>query len=460
MGGFATQAQPNLWAPGSMDPRIRSFTKIGEMKQVGPLVQVPTPPAEDLDRIALMFAMLDGGGTHSAHDFGEWDGYTHVPKWTDLGPDDQSTATLIWAQAVALGTLPEDTQSDTPTSLEWANWPEPNQPERRVYLWVWVPQNKKLYKHMQVQKRDSKGAWHVFNKWGQNLTFVWRPEINAWQAGWDLGDWFVQNARDIAMGIQMAVYAVISVMTLGAGSSVAAAAGAAFAAQKAMVAGMQAIVTGDLGKAALSFVSVATNIEAAGKAGGVDLGGKLADAVPDAVRDLANSNAMKSLASVLGDAASAAKQIGDLKLPDFFKSAAALAPNLTTPTEAELAQARDTVPEHLRVWFDFGLRDARNRNADTAGVPWYATSAYAIGAVLGEIEHQRNLWMVTETTAFSPATARLPKPVKAARITRGRTVTVRPAVVAARPASSGQKAATVGAVALAALAALRLLRFF
>jgi hypothetical protein len=414
-GGFATPSAPGLLEPGSTDPRVRSFTqaildpnlvqKFGAeaVKQAG--LSGLVPPPEDLDRVAL-FAPPPISG--------EWPGYTWLdttkdgprpdgsyrePTWADVQnagsaigrPDlnDLAVRSALgwWRAAYAMGPLPEDEQGvDDPRSDSY-NWPDHGTNVfRRIYFWGFGKDGK-LYQHMQLQKQDSFENFRIFNKWGQNLTFVWRD--GKWIAGWDAGDWFTQNKRTIVAGLQLAVTAVIACLPF-AGAAVAGVASALFgisqfgfslgvstaiagavAAQQAFIIGMSAIAKGDLGAAFKAFSDMAVQL------GNVPITGD-AKLIPPAFQEFVKNPAIQSLAKVVGAAGT-----GDPGV--LMMKAAELGQVIVKVGQAEIYEARKLIPDHLRPWFDRAVREGGQ--ALQRKVPWYAEGTHTLGMVIGTLSN-------------------------------------------------------------------------
>lgn len=440
-GGFATPAAPGLLSPGMTDPRVRSFTaaildpnlvaQFGEdaVKQAG--ISGLVPPPEDLDRVALFapppisgdwpgFQWLDITGEPDAK---LPDGSYRDPTWADV----QKAGTLIgrpdldgeavksclawWRQAYALGPLPEDEQGvDDPRSSSW-NWPLAHGQTstdnfiRRIYFWGFGKDGR-LYKHMQVQKSDGFGNWHIFNQYGQNLTFVWNG--SQWLAGWDFGDWFTQNKVTIVKGLQLAVTAVImcipfasaavgavagvlfGVSNFGLSIGVATAIGSAVAAQQAFIAAMTAIAKGDLGEAFKYFSNMVTDL------GSVPVNGD-AKLFPPEFTAFVQNPAVQGLAKVVEQA-----KAGDIN--SIVKKAAELGGSVVKMGTAEIYAARSLVSPELIPWFDRAAREGGAALARRGSVPWYAIGVHDFGTAIGTLADP-----ITVTGVRAPKA--IPKPL-------------------------------------------------
>lgn len=405
-GGFATPAKPGLFEPGTTDPRTRSFTaaildpalvaQYGE-EQVKQLSYAGlVPPPEDLDRVALFAPPPINwpGGTFSwldtTSDGPLPDGSYRDPTWQDVEkagtkigrPDLDALATRSslawWRHAYALGPLPDDTETvDLPGSSSY-NWPEgdpsrwfqtvPNL-RRDIYFWGFGKDGR-LYKHLQVQKQDSNGVWHIFNQWGQDLTFVWQPETHQWIAGFDFGDWATQHKQDIISGLQIGMQIAMSVIPVVSAVNVAAGAiGATFfgvsqlglsvstqatlsaltlalSAQRAFIEAMTALAGGDFGQALSKFGLMAGNLSKMT----IDT-----SQVSQAFDKIAKSDAFKAYAKLVG--AEQTTDVGILvnKGKEYVAKVQALKAKgdqiLQGGTDA-YKQARELLPEQLRGDFD------------------------------------------------------------------------------------------------------------
>ena len=414
-GGFATPAAPGILPPGYTDPRVRSFTQaildpnlvaihgVEAVRQLG--ISGLVPPPEDLDRVAL-FAPPPINGAWSVFAWLDMtkeppraDGSYRDPTWADV----QSAGSVIgrpdlndvavrsslawWRQAYAAGPLPEDEQGiDDPRSDSYA-WPsnraDPNM-YRRIFFWGYGKDGR-LYKHMQLQKQDGFGNWRIFNKWGQNLTFVWNG--SQWLAGWDAGDWFTQNKKAIISGVQLAVTAVVAcipfagaavagiaatlfgVSQFGLSLGVTTAIAGAVAAQQTFMIGMQAIAKGDMGAAFKAFA------EMAGDLGGIPITGdpKL---IPTEFKEFASNPAIQSIAKVMAGAGT-----GDPSA--LMAKAAELGGVVVKVGQAEIIEARKLIPQEVRPFFDRAVREGGQ--ALQRKVPWYAEGTHTLGMVMGTL---------------------------------------------------------------------------
>lgn len=430
-GGFSTPSAPTLISPGATDPRVRSFTRgvpdpalvekygFDAVTQLGAMGLVP--PDDDLNRVALFAPPpLDWPGAQFT-----WldttpegplpDGSYREPVWADVlragtaigRPDLDALAVKSsiawWRQAYALGPLPEDEQAlDTPGSETWG-WPGtnisntggPGVPEtlRRIYWWGYGKDGK-LYKHMQLQKNDFFGGFHIYNKWAQNLTFVWRPEKGQWIAGWDFGDWFTQNKVEIVKGVQLAITAAMmcipfagaavaavgsilfGVSSFGLSLGVTTALTGAVAAQQAFVAGMVAIAKGDLGQAFKYFSNMVTDLGSIPVAGDAKL-------LPPEFQAFVNNPAIQAMAKTV--AAAGAGDINSL----VTKGAELAKAQAIKMGAAEIWQARALVPPNLKPWFDVAVAKGgaalEQRAAILGKAEWYASGVHDFGTTIGSM---------------------------------------------------------------------------
>lgn len=424
-GGFATPAKPGLLPPGYTDPRVRSFTKgvpdpalvaqygFDAVTQIGVLGLVPVD--EDLNRVAIFvppplnwpgsqFTWLDTTPSGPLPD-----GSYREPTWADVQragtaigrPDLDALAVKSsiawWRQAYALGPLPEDEQElDVEGSETW-NWPPGTEGDtlsgpqmiRRIYFWGYGKDGK-LYKHMQLQKGRSTFA--IYNKWGQDLTFVFRPESGQWIAGWDFGDWFTQNKEAIVKGIQLAVTAammcipfanaavgVVGGLLFGAtqyGLSLgtAAAIGAAVTAQQAFVAGMTAVAKGDLGEAFKYFSNMATSLAKVPVNGAPQI-------LPAEFQQFVQNPAIQAMAKTV-------QAVGTGDINALVQKGAELAKAAAIKVgQEEVWQARALVPGNLKPWFDIAVAKggaALAQRVDMLGkAAWYAAGVHDFGTTIG-----------------------------------------------------------------------------
>lgn len=426
-GGFSTPASPGLMQPGSTDPRVRSFTRgvpdaalvekygFDAVIQLGVIGLVPVE--DDLDRVALFapppvnwpgaqFTWLDTTANGPLPD-----GSYRDPTWADVlragtaigRPDLDALAVKSsfawWRQAYALGPLPEDEQElDSDGSETWG-WPHtgvantggPGEPQmlRRIYWWGYGKDGK-LYQHMQLQKNDYFGRFHIYSKWGSNLTFV--LQNGQWIAGWDFGDWFTQNKAQIVKGVQLAITAAMmcipfagaavgaigsllfGVSQLGLSLGVTAAIGSAVAAQQAFIAGMTAIAKGDLGQAFKYFSNMVTDL------GSLPINGD-AKLIPPEFQAFVHNPAIQAMAQTVraaaaGDVSSLAHTGAELAKAAVIKMGA-----------AEVWQARALVPPNLKPWFDVAAAKggaALEARVEMLGkAAWYAAGVHDFGTAIG-----------------------------------------------------------------------------
>lgn len=438
-------------SPGSTDPRVRSFTRgvpdlelvakygFDAVTQLGVVGLVP--PDDDLDRVALFapppinwpggsFSWLDTTSNGPLPD-----GSYRDPTWVDVQragsaigkPELDALAvksTLAWwRQAYALGPLPEDEQElDVQGSETW-DWPGTNvggtggpgnpQTIRRIYWWGYGKDGV-LYKHMQLQKNDFFGNFHIYNKWGQDLTFVFHPENGQWIAGWDFGDWFTQNKVSIVKGIQLAVTAVLmcvpfagaavgavasllfGVSQFGLSIGVSAAIGSAIAAQQAFIAGMTAIANGDINAAFKYFSNMVTDL------GQVPINGD-AKLLPPEFQAFVNNPSVQALAKTVQQAGS-----GDINA--LVSKGAELAKAAVIKVgQEEVWQARALVPSNLKPWFDMAVAKGGQALTDRAAMlgkaAWYAAGVHDFGTTIGAMANPS-----TALGVHAPRTLHAPDP--------------------------------------------------
>lgn len=397
--------------PGTQDPRTRAFTKtIVDPKwaadpkwQALPEAQrndlaFMLPPEEDLDRIALFAPPAPGhswyswpGGIEQASISGPLGtpAKTHDDRrdatWNDivaLGPDVVKACLAWWRQAVALGPLPEDDETDEEDDRSSSyNWPCAGC-NRKRYIYFWgFGKDGRLYKHLQVQKKDSSDRWQIFNKWGTNLTFVWRPSEGQWIAGFDVGDWFTQNKMAVAAGIQIACQAIITVVSLGTAApgtvlATAATLSAVFAANQALGAAMTGIATGNWDAALASVYK---------------MGAALAD-VPEVKEAIGKSQEMKDFLSSEPMRA-VAKVTAGMKWPpspeDLVRRAGELAFQIPMGVDF-LKKARESMPDNVRPFFDMAWSKGKAAVEVRAKVPWYGQGAWDFGMMMGALADARS----------------------------------------------------------------------
>lgn len=390
-GGFATPASPTILPAGAQDPRTRAFTEVvmdpayvsnpndpfdGLKRELA-----KRPPDEDLDRIALFAPPAPGFTAYT------WPGGVAAKPdgtdatWADieaLGQGAVDSSLGWWRQAVALGPLPEDDEYDEEETREPSyNWPCSGcNRTRKIYFWGYGKDGK-LFKQMQLQKKDSFDNWRIFNKWGQNLTYVFHPDKGTWEAGFDFGDWFVQNRMKVIAGIQVAFQAVVMALSFGTAApgtvlSTMATTSAILASQNALQGALNGIASGNF-DAALSSI--------------YNMGAALANIpeIKDAVakskdlQDFLKSEPMQVMAKVTDG----------MKFPpkpeDVLKRAAQLADQLGGLSPDLLKTARSQVPDQLLPFFDMAWHKGSKAIIDRAKIPWYAQGVYDFGAVLGTV---------------------------------------------------------------------------
>jgi hypothetical protein len=495
MGGFATPSAPGVLAPGTTDPRVRAFTaaildpdlvaKYGAdaVAQLGYAGLVP--PEEDLDRVALFTPPPINwpGQYYQWLDPTTWpdgqlpDGSYRDPTWADVQlagtrigrPDLDALAVKSslawWRQAYALGPLPEDQQyPDTEGSETW-NWPgtasfhgiqtggngEP-QVVREIYFWGFGKDGK-LYQHMQLQKNGWWNTFFIYNKWGQDLTFV--KQNGQWIAGWDFGDWFTQNKQIIIADLELATSAILmclpfanaaagfiagtlfGISQFGLSIGVAAAISAAETAQQAFIAGMIAVAKGDLSAAYKYFANMVASLDK------VPIPGS-PDSIPNQLKEFVASTPVKQLAAVI-------KETGDGDPSVLVKKAIEMGKaKLVSLAPADLFEARKMIPEQLRPWFDRATKEGASA-LSRIDVPWYAKGVHDFGTVLGTIANPSTGGVhaprymdtgpdIPSNTAFAPAATGSFEQMRAAK---------------ASGVSVGGVTAAIGAAGVASVLALK-----
>lgn len=379
-GGMATPSRSYVMNPGTTYPDARTLPTVPvqlvtlQLPAIGPappmVARVELPARiEDLDTLA---GLTGPPYKDLEHGFG-------YDKWSDFvgayGVLGQAKAASLFALFRAFGALPEDAQFQDDASQPWYGWPSGSDHlTREIFVWAYGPNA--LYQQMQVQKYDERAQrWRVFNKWGQDLMFARARGSDAWTAGWDFGDWFVQHAQEFGQAMQLAVSAVIAVMSFGAGTPIVAATAAAMAVQRAFVAAMTGIATGDFGAAMAGFVSLGASLAGVNAAAG----GELLKNLPPEFQQLAQQPAMKQVGALVASAQSS--DLGKL-----ITQAVAIGKTLEPVTAATIANAKTMVPDNLRPWLERGFAAGASFNVSTrANVPWYGLGAYDFGASLGAV---------------------------------------------------------------------------
>lgn len=451
-GGFATPAKPILLDPGTTDPRVRSFTNaipdpdlvaqygFDAVQMIG--VAGMVPPPEDLDRVALfapppisgewsVFTWPAGPMAASKAQVGQTAQSVDDARdatWADIQnagtaigrPDLNALAVKSslawWRQAYALGPLPEDEQGvDEPGSVSygWSPGGYAFDPDyyRRIYFWGFGKDGK-LYQHMQLQKGiDPARGWIIFNKWGEDLTFVWNG--SQWTAGWDFGDWFTQNKVSIVAGLQLAVTAafamvpvanaaigiiastVFGITSYGLSAGLTAAMASALTAQQFFISGMLAIAKGDINAAFSAFTQMAKNLS------NVPIPSSGAT-VPPELQALVSNPAVKSLAKVV----EATGGSGDINVI-VQKSAELAKAGVIKFGQQELAQARTLVPPSLQPWFDMAAQKGAMALGDRVNAlgsaAWYAGGVYDFGTAMGTLANPESAGVhATRQVYFDP----------------------------------------------------------
>lgn len=464
-GGYGTPARPELWGPGMTEPAARFLPSAPRMTiQVAPFPQAPPVSVEVPADLEARDALVRLGVVKLARGFGP-------QSWADLlrdyGDVGAFAASVQLRRMLPFGNLLEDCEFQDEPGQPWFGWPGGNDhATRQVFAWALGPDA--VYQHMQVQKFDGAAKrWRIFNQWGQDLTFVRPAPGAAWSAGWDAGDWTAQHAREIAQAFATALQALMTVMSFGAGSAAMAATAAGQAAAYAFSSGMKAIITGDWSAAIGDFLKMAGSLAALDNATGHELSKKLSENVPDAMKDLANSDAVKGIAGLVADTQSS----------DVFKlveRAQAIGKQLATVTDAGIAQMRAKMAEaspSAGPYFDRGVAAGLNLSVpDVRGsVPWYALGAFDAGASLGAIVQAQRVQVVSagvrglmRQQAAAAAFATAPAAVApmggggalaggAIAFRRFKPMTAPAPVVGATPVSGGAAVAVGGAGLLALL---------
>lgn len=388
--------------PGFCDPRVRAFTK----------TQGGEPPTEDLDRIALLSA-LDFSFSFKAPP-GAWDAVTwetlsldrawilggayQGPKGTQHAKDvalqmndregAQHLVLELWDQLVSLGPLPEDAELDARSGDPWFDWPDKGKNRTRlIYFWQFK-KDSTVEKCMQVQKYDpdaddgagGRGAWRIFNQWGEDLTYVYKPNERAWVAGFDLGEWFRENTTAIITAAQLAMSVLEVAITFGAAAPGVAAANlatlaAAQAAQKAAIEGMKSMAQEDAAGAAKAFGEAGAALAA---------NAPIADALAKTgaqIENLVGRGTVSQFAKLVAEAKS-------FELDAILEKARAIGGSMPQISSFVLDQALAQLPPESVIWFRWG------RDAAKAGdaldllehVPFYGRSPFSYGAALGALE--------------------------------------------------------------------------
>lgn len=239
-------ARDVLWEPGMTLPEERMHDLASELREGLGSIPKLAPDGASTDEIAdAVWAWM---GTRSpsptwgweiadprdlarAHSILNRDGVHWVHY--DAGYADPMVPTMIALFARELGPLPEDTQYEaTPSTDDGWNWPKGETTARRVFRWrvhvswkgnrPYVVLEKLMQFQKLVQNQDATEEWRIFNKGGQNQIYALQPDSGTWWSGADVGDWLGTHALEIADVIQGIAWAMISVVTLGAGAGAAA----------------------------------------------------------------------------------------------------------------------------------------------------------------------------------------------------------------------------------------------
>ena len=181
------------------------------------------------------------------------------PNWTYLIPEDTSFTAILreaFAWYKQYGPLPEDSESDSVTFFNgWDSPPEFKEnvtKQRIVYFYVVTWEGPKggaasgvirgitsMNLVAQIQGMKSKDEWILPQKWGESIPFVYSNGDGTWKAIFDFNRYTTENAQAIAAVCIAIMSAIVTCVTLGAGS-VALAFGAA------LIAGMSAVIKAGL----------------------------------------------------------------------------------------------------------------------------------------------------------------------------------------------------------------------
>lgn len=242
-------ARDVLWEPGMTLPDERMRALASELREG--LGSIPRLSRDGASTDEIAQAVWEWMGTRSPSPAWGWQiadpadlararsilgrGAVH---WVTFDPQglyaDPMIGTMLVLFARELGELPEDVQYEASQATDPDSWNWNGTTARRVYRWrvkvTWKEPRPfvRLEQIMQVQKLRPEtlkrpAEWLIYNKNGQNQLYALQPESGTWWSGADYSDWLDTHALEIADVMQGVAWALVSVVTLGAGSGAAAA---------------------------------------------------------------------------------------------------------------------------------------------------------------------------------------------------------------------------------------------
>jgi hypothetical protein len=485
-------ARDVIWAPGMTLPWERLPSLSGRLRNGITIPQLVKPGAstQDIANAVWIFLgtlqpdptwgyqLIDPSDQRAIYSIVERDDIHDVrydPQGLYHDPMAETALAIFATQLKFLSTefgslLPEDTQYEAtpnsdPDSWNWGGTTS----TRRIYRWRIRVKWKEprifvtMEKLMQLQKLVLTGkklpdgsdekVWKIFNKGDQNQLYAYLPNQNIWWSGVDVGDWIATHANDIANAIEAVAWAVISVVTLGAGAGAAAGVQTMKLITNIVKDGAIAAATGkpfdfgkmfaDIGLAAASFVQVPGISDMlkdigdwAKKAGenvlkelaknglfssfiatgggaftdlakfGVDTYSKLkgwVDSIQSVTASVSRTTGgvssivaeiSKASPTIVRDAVSTGliqltRETTDITklqamIRDLFNGVVQDLNDRLSTLNQEVKMARETLPDHLKPWFDFGFQQKVTWNT----APFYAKAAVQFGGSTREIHAQ------------------------------------------------------------------------
>jgi len=350
------------------------------------------------------------------------------PNWTYIIPEDTSFTAILreaFAWYKQYGPIPEDSESDSVTFFNgWDSPPEfkENVTKQRIvyfYIVTWegppvvasgmIRGIKSMNLVAQIQGMKSKDEWILPQKWGESIPFVYSNGDGTWKAIFDFNRYTTENAQAIAAVCISIMAAIVTCVTLGAGS-VALAFGAA------LIAGMSAVIKAGLSGNTAGVIAGVVQMGMAVIQANQDSGaaakeiaalskatGGSSDKVVGWVNDVAKPfvalyQGVEKLRAQVGTASaylSSAKSIG-LNMPvvneDYWKKACD--PAFLGPFSFWASKAKKFSNEQ-------SLKDYVDR------LPWYAQDIGGFGASIKmtEIVQEQNRLAKSNTSVHSVSTA-------------------------------------------------------
>jgi hypothetical protein len=318
-------------------------------------------------------------------------------SWQDIysTPGLVSALVALYCNVSLQSALPDDHQGTSQAiAVDWPN--KGDNFEQVIYAWDikvrgWGGKTGSIphiqtTKVSQIQKWDTvNGAWKVYNQWGENLLFAYDPAQHTWSAGFNVQEWLDEHNQEIFTAWNIIFTAVSTIATLGFSASFTAAATTLgqIAALQASSRGLAvACASGSIDQIAGALVNVSNAI--VGLPGGKQIVDSLKNAGAAAISD-ALSQGRNSLAVILPAMSDAQ---GDLS--SAINKTLANASQLKSTVEQEIADVRASlIPDGLKPFFDKavsqGTGAATRMFLPNMPVPWYARSAWDIGAAYGAI---------------------------------------------------------------------------